>query len=111
MSGTGGSGARASFGQSAPRLARAMSRGIDGRIVRLRRDSLPGGCICFRASRILLRPMRPLILGLLLSVLAAPLRAADRPNIVFIMADDHAAQAIGAYGSRVNQTPHIDQLA
>jgi arylsulfatase A-like enzyme len=37
--------------------------------------------------------------------------AADRPNIVFIMADDHAAHAIGAYGSRVNQTPHIDRLA
>jgi len=27
------------------------------------------------------------------------------------MADDHAAQAISAYGSRVNKTPHIDRLA
>ena len=27
------------------------------------------------------------------------------------MSDDHASQAIGAYGSRVNQTPHIDRLA
>jgi arylsulfatase A-like enzyme len=35
----------------------------------------------------------------------------DRPNFVFIMADDHAAHAIGAYGSRVNQTPGIDRLA
>ena len=34
-----------------------------------------------------------------------------RPNIIFIMSDDHAAHAIGAYGSRVNETPHIDQLA
>jgi arylsulfatase A-like enzyme len=34
-----------------------------------------------------------------------------RPNIIFIMSDDHAAHAISAYGSRVNQTPHIDQLA
>jgi arylsulfatase A-like enzyme len=40
-----------------------------------------------------------------------PASAADRPNIVFIMSDDHAAHAIGAYGSRVNQTPHIDRLA
>lgn len=34
-----------------------------------------------------------------------------RPNILFIMADDHAAHAIGAYGSKVNQTPHLDRLA
>jgi hypothetical protein len=34
-----------------------------------------------------------------------------RPNILFIMSDDHAAHAIGAYGSRVNETPHLDQLA
>ena len=37
--------------------------------------------------------------------------AADRPNIVFIMTDDHAAHAISAYGSRINQTPNIDRLA
>jgi arylsulfatase A-like enzyme len=37
--------------------------------------------------------------------------AAPRPNILFIMSDDHAAHAIGAYGSRVNQTPHLDRLA
>ncbi len=36
---------------------------------------------------------------------------ASRPNILFIMADDHSAGAIGAYGSRVNQTPHLDRLA
>ncbi len=36
---------------------------------------------------------------------------AQRPNIVFIMSDDHAAHAIGAYGSRVNETPHLDRLA
>ena len=34
-----------------------------------------------------------------------------RPNIIFIMTDDHAAHAIGAYGSRVNKTPHGDRLA
>jgi arylsulfatase A-like enzyme len=37
--------------------------------------------------------------------------AAGRPNIVFIMSDDHAAHAISAYGSRINQTPHLDRLA
>jgi arylsulfatase A-like enzyme/lysophospholipase L1-like esterase len=33
------------------------------------------------------------------------------PNILFIFSDDHAVQAIGAYGSQVNETPHIDRLA
>ena len=36
--------------------------------------------------------------------------AADRPNILYIMADDHAAHAISAYGSKVNQTPNIDRI-
>ena len=34
-----------------------------------------------------------------------------RPNIVFILSDDHAAHSISAYGSRVNTTPHMDRLA
>lgn len=34
-----------------------------------------------------------------------------RPNIVFIMSDDHAAHAISAYGSRINQTPNLDRIA
>ncbi len=34
-----------------------------------------------------------------------------RPNILFIMTDDHAAHAISAYGSRINKTPNIDRLA
>ena len=31
--------------------------------------------------------------------------ASNRPNILFIMTDDHAAHAISCYGSKVNQTP------
>ena len=38
-------------------------------------------------------------------------RPARRPNIVFVMADDHAASAIGAYGDAPNATPSIDRLA
>ncbi len=37
-----------------------------------------------------------------------------RPNILFIMSDDHAAHAIGAYGGRLaalDPTPNIDRLA
>lgn len=33
------------------------------------------------------------------------------PNILYIMADDHAAHAISAYGSKINKTPHIDRIA
>jgi arylsulfatase A-like enzyme len=34
-----------------------------------------------------------------------------RPNILFIMADDHAAKAIGCYGAGINRTPNIDRIA
>ena len=41
-------------------------------------------------------------------------RANSRPNIVFIMSDDHAYQAISAYGSKLSKlapTPNIDRIA
>ncbi len=37
--------------------------------------------------------------------------ARKQPNIIFIMADDHAYQAISAYGSKLINTPNIDRLA
>ena len=61
--------------------------------------------ICLRAG---------LLAALMLFELhAAPATAAEatRPNILFIFSDDHAEHAISAYGSRVNQTPHLDRLA
>ena len=39
---------------------------------------------------------------------------AQRPNIIFIMSDDHAWQAVSAYGNRLKDvapTPNIDRLA
>jgi len=33
------------------------------------------------------------------------------PNILFIMSDDHAYQAISAYGHNLNETPNIDRIA
>src|ERR1043165_7692297 len=46
------------------------------------------------------------------AVAARGLRAAGGPpNILYIMADDHAAHAISAYGSRINRTPNIDRIA
>ncbi len=35
----------------------------------------------------------------------------QKPNIIFMMTDDHAQQAISAYGSELINTPNIDRLA
>jgi arylsulfatase A-like enzyme len=61
------------------------------------------------------RILMALILGAAVSVHAA---AAGKPNIVFILSDDHSIQTIGAYGARLsdfcrqqNVTPNMDRLA
>jgi arylsulfatase A-like enzyme len=56
---------------------------------------------------------KTLTLCTLLGVLCGPSAPAEaaKPNILFIFSDDHAQHAISAYGSKVNQTPHIDRLA
>lgn len=58
----------------------------------------------------------PYLLLLLPFAVAVPLAAQQplagaRPNIVFIFSDDHACQAIGAYGSGFAATPNIDRIA
>ena len=45
------------------------------------------------------------------SSVASQASAKRPPNIVFIFCDDHAYQAIGAYGSKLVETPNIDLLA
>lgn len=53
-----------------------------------------------------------LVLSLISVVAGQSQQATDsRPNIVIIYSDDHAQHAISAYGSRINTTPAIDQLA
>jgi len=37
-------------------------------------------------------------------------RAERPPNIVFIFSDDHAWQAVSAYGGGLNHTPNIDRI-
>lgn len=39
------------------------------------------------------------------------MNANKRPNILFIMSDDHASHAMSCYGSRINETPNIDRIA
>ena len=56
--------------------------------------------------------MQRMICFLLFCLAASFVIAADnRPNILFIFTDDHAYQAISAYGSNRNQTPNLDRLA
>lgn len=54
--------------------------------------------------------MKKVTICLLLAILAFPVYAQTRPNIIFIMSDDHAYQAISAYGSPLIQTPNIDRI-
>jgi len=48
-----------------------------------------------------------------LSTLATtiPTRAAERPNIIVIMADDLGYGDLGCYGQKVITTPHLDRMA
>ena len=52
-----------------------------------------------------------LFLLLTFLVLTRATQGQDRPNILFIFSDDHAPNAIGAFGSTINQTPHLDRIA
>lgn len=56
-------------------------------------------------------PLIPIGVMASASAFGATINGAQRPNILFIMSDDHAAHAISCYGSKINQTPHIDRLA
>ncbi len=37
-------------------------------------------------------------------------RANRRPNILFVMTDDHAQSALGIYGNTLLKTPHLDRI-
>jgi len=53
-------------------------------------------------------------LTVLLALVAAPLLAQERPNILFLFSDDHALNAISAYGGPLKDlapTPNIDRIA
>lgn len=56
-----------------------------------------------------------LIISLIVSVISCtnnqPKNILEKPNIIFIMSDDHAYQAISAYNSGLIKTPNIDKIA
>ena len=53
--------------------------------------------------------MKSVLLSFVLCTLAAA--AGERPNIIFIMADDQGYADVGCYGSEHIRTPHIDRMA
>lgn len=64
--------------------------------------------------RIPIRFVALVALSLLVLGPAAHAEPSDKPNILFIMSDDHCNRAIGAYGGRLaplNPTPTLDALA
>src|SRR5687768_3744876 len=54
---------------------------------------------------------RWLIGGVLWALLVTASGAAERPNIILIMADDFGYECVGANGSTSYATPHLDRLA
>ena len=50
-------------------------------------------------------------LSLVITLFAASIHAAEKPNIILILADDFGSQGLGCYGSDFYETPHIDSLA
>lgn len=64
----------------------------------------------FHLPRELIR--RPTVMALLMLLVGgATLRAADRPNIVYIMADDLGYGELGCYGQTKIKTPNLDRMA
>lgn len=52
-----------------------------------------------------------LLLTLPSSLLTLAAQAQERPNIVYIMTDDHTAQMMSCYGNSPIQTPNLDRIA
>jgi len=57
--------------------------------------------------------MQPLILSVLVLAIvqALPASAAERPNILFLIADDASRSSFGAYGETYVRTPNFDRIA
>jgi arylsulfatase A len=52
-----------------------------------------------------------LILTLTLFIIQTTVKAASKPNIIFILCDDLAQGDLGCYGQKLIQTPHLERMA
>jgi arylsulfatase A-like enzyme len=55
--------------------------------------------------------MKKLLITTLLSLLSFAAVAAEKPNLIWIMADDLGYGDLGCYGQKVIATPHLDRMA
>lgn len=63
---------------------------------------------------ILTHPVLPLVIyfcGLLFPLVNTAQQPTARPNIIFLLTDDHRWDALGAAGNPILRTPHLDALA
>jgi len=54
---------------------------------------------------------RTVLVAFFLFVCMSSTYAADRPNLIFFLSDDHRADVLGCAGHPIVKTPHIDTLA
>jgi Arylsulfatase A and related enzymes len=61
-----------------------------------------------------MKPNTPVLLSVAACTLAgcsSSPKEVKRPNIIFMMTDDHTTQAMSCYGGKLIQTPHMDRIA
>ena len=102
-------GVRGAAGQGGDRTRRRLCR----RRRQAPRLLLRPGAPQVNLNQLFPSPMKPpLVLVAVLGALSAlAAAAAERPNIVFIMADDLGYRELGCYGQKLIRTPHLDRLA
>ena len=55
--------------------------------------------------------MNKLMMSIPVLAVQGAFAASERPNILFILSDDHGAHSMSCYGSKINKTPNMDALA
>lgn len=57
------------------------------------------------------RPSLPVLWMVSLLIFACGARAAEKPNLIWVMADDLGIGEVGCYGQKVIRTPNLDRMA
>ena len=73
-----------------------------------RRDVLYGGAAAMASLAV---PQAGFAAGTVANPAVNPVAKKKKPNLLFLIADDHAGYVLGADGNAKAQTPHLDKLA